>query len=162
MTRRERSTLSGPSSFQLGATEVLVPVPDGWTSTRTRTTLTLLGREPGTAPVPVASVTITDGANRAVLGAQVEHASIALTDFVVLHLGNRETRSENWLEIEPDPRFVFGTYRQGIWTIAAHVGILASDRDQRCALFTAMCGFEDLVGLDPIFEGLVSGTEVRW
>lgn len=142
--------------------EVTVPLDRGWSEVRRSGGVTLQLGEPDGTPVPTIGLDVLEGRSRAVLDAQVAQASTGLTDLALLHLGLVEVPAANWKDTEPDARTAFGTYRQGMWTMALRFGLLAADGDRRCLLLTAICAFEDWAMIAPVVDELVAQTEVAW
>lgn len=159
--RETETTADGSTVFVLSDAELRLAIPAGWKSDRTRTSISLTAGDPGTVPIPMIAVAILPGDPREVLSHQVEAASIALTDFTVLHFESRNTPGGNWDGCEIDSRFVLGTYRQGVWTVALEFGIVGSD-GEHSALLTTACDFLTFAAIESTVERVVGSCEVRW
>jgi hypothetical protein len=151
-------------SFEIGSHKLSINEPQGWETSASgqRVTLRPIGAPvlPGRA-IDFSLVAGTDV--RAALDLQLRGCMQLLTDFTVLHVEPRATAAENWTgnDGEENGPFVFGAFRQGVYSMVAEFGVAGSNGSEQL-LANSTCLFEEVAMHESVFEQALAEARIEW
>lgn len=150
-------------SFELAGGTVRVPVPEGWAASVEDGRVNVRCGEGEGRPRATVAVAIRTAEEDlpATLNDEISTCAVGLTDYTILHIEPRTTRSGNWADGAPELPFVLGGFRQGILSLLMELGLVGAD-DTRAAVAYSLCMTEEAAALQEEMEAILAGIEVEW